>query len=151
MNDKDVEEYIRDLWKEDSGETTERDRSMIARSIRGFWAHLKTMPDYISEDDMCINCVTPWKCNGPHIPANEPEAPVNPVMVTITVNAIETSVPAHSYLDYDAIVVLAYGKTEPYMTVVFSSDEASGSLWQGGPVVKPAEKMRFTACHTGGA
>ena len=21
------------------------------------------------EDDMCPNCCTPWKCNGPHIPA----------------------------------------------------------------------------------
>lgn len=23
------------------------------------------MNDY---DDMCPNCITPWKCNGPHIP-----------------------------------------------------------------------------------
>jgi len=21
----------------------------------------------MSEDEMCLNCVTPWKCNGPHI------------------------------------------------------------------------------------
>ena len=23
-------------------------------------------------DDMCPNCVTPWKCNGPHEPPSDP-------------------------------------------------------------------------------
>lgn len=30
--------------------------------------------DYDPADDMCPNCVTPWKCNGPHV---EPERIVN--------------------------------------------------------------------------
>lgn len=25
-------------------------------------------PLKVQEDDMCPNCVTPWKCNGPHLP-----------------------------------------------------------------------------------
>lgn len=28
-------------------------------------------------DDMCPNCVTPWKCNGPHVPA-DPSYPTDP-------------------------------------------------------------------------
>lgn len=24
------------------------------------------------EDDMCPNCVTPWKCNGPHLTGEDP-------------------------------------------------------------------------------
>lgn len=23
----------------------------------------------MNDDDMCPNCVTPWKCNGPHVPS----------------------------------------------------------------------------------
>ena len=26
---------------------------------------------YDPEDDMCPNCVTPWKCNGPHLTGDE--------------------------------------------------------------------------------
>jgi len=26
---------------------------------------------YDPEDDMCPNCVTPWKCNGPHLTGEE--------------------------------------------------------------------------------
>jgi hypothetical protein len=25
----------------------------------------------LDEDDMCPNCVTPWKCNGPHLTGEE--------------------------------------------------------------------------------
>lgn len=27
---------------------------------------------------MCPNCVTPWKCNGPHIPESHPPEPTDP-------------------------------------------------------------------------
>lgn len=32
------------------------------------WLRQQIVNDLISdEDDMCPNCVTPWKCNGPHL------------------------------------------------------------------------------------
>ena len=39
----------------------------VEAAVRG----LPTTPTYDYEDesaDMCPNCVTPWKCNGPHDP-----------------------------------------------------------------------------------
>lgn len=37
-----------------SGWLSSRDRSMLV------------VLEVLEDDDMCPNCVTPWKCNGPH-------------------------------------------------------------------------------------
>lgn len=46
-------------------------RSDLAQSIEERVMALAATPVYaVSEDDYaCPNCVTPWKCNGPHEPA----------------------------------------------------------------------------------
>lgn len=44
--------------------------SDVAAELRAL-AETNTYPVYADGDDeeyMCPNCVTPWKCNGPHIP-----------------------------------------------------------------------------------
>lgn len=42
-------------------------RHMGWRSRREL-SHLTLLEVLGDEDDMCPNCVTPWKCNGPHRP-----------------------------------------------------------------------------------
>jgi hypothetical protein len=40
-----------------------------ASVLLGIWAARQRPAPIEPEDDyMCPNCVTPWKCNGPHIP-----------------------------------------------------------------------------------
>ena len=36
----------------------------------------RTSDDWDEADDMCPNCVTPWKCNGPHEPTYATGGPV---------------------------------------------------------------------------
>lgn len=49
----------------------------IAESLRRIADALEEMvsddPRYAEADPdyMCPNCVTPWKCNGPHIPGSD--------------------------------------------------------------------------------
>lgn len=97
------------------------------------------------DDDMCPNCVTPWKCNGPHEMVDEHYE------VVITVNGQGYKVPFAIYLDYDAVVTLAYGEARPYLTVVYRSSRGNGSLYRGSPVVKPCDGMIFSVVNTGNA
>lgn len=56
----------------------------LQRKVTGLQATLDRLaeleaqvnPEPAETDDMCPNCVTPWKCNGPHIPFPIVPAPV---------------------------------------------------------------------------
>lgn len=39
----------------------------VAKSELRHYELLEVLGDSVEFDDMCPNCVTPWKCNGPHI------------------------------------------------------------------------------------
>ena len=45
--------------------------------IVGIHSVARNITDMLADDDpedaMCPNCVTPWKCNGPHDPDDEPD------------------------------------------------------------------------------
>lgn len=50
--------------------TTEAEKAVrILQTARKGGAHervLSMVREFEQPDDMCPNCVTPWKCNGPH-------------------------------------------------------------------------------------
>ena len=46
-------------------------RADIVAEDKGFAAGPESAPH--PDEYMCPNCVTPWKCNGPHIPESAPQ------------------------------------------------------------------------------
>lgn len=46
-----------------------------------FFAFFEVLGKVSHDSDMCPNCITPWKCNGPHLPVllerEEQEFPLN--------------------------------------------------------------------------
>ena len=50
-----TEEEFADLW------------GKLGEVVRYLVTHDPDPQDPEDDDDMCPNCVTPWKCNGPHV------------------------------------------------------------------------------------
>lgn len=68
---------VLDRWDRAHGYIINSERDALDGSVDGAWAALRTalaaFPDHtpdLDDDGMCPNCVTPWKCNGPHLAAD---------------------------------------------------------------------------------
>jgi hypothetical protein len=56
----------------------------------------------IDDDDLCPNCISPWKCNGPHVPALPDPAPeIDGAM------RFDTDKPRMDLVDMEAVEELA--------------------------------------------
>lgn len=61
-------------------EAVAAERARLRKAVRA----IDGIPLYSGDDDeMCPNCVAPWKCNGPHVPPNK-----DPVDVEISRSAV---------------------------------------------------------------
>lgn len=49
------------------------------QAILGVPSAIEPMTQPLPEEEMCPNCVTPWKCNGPHVPERTSPSHVAPI------------------------------------------------------------------------
>ena len=62
-----VEEWVRQEIAAIEAEAVVAERARITAGLEGLEATPYDSGD--GEPDLCPNCVTPWKCNGPHVPS----------------------------------------------------------------------------------
>lgn len=73
--------------------------------------------------------------------------------IGITINGKDHLVLADDRLCYSDVVKLARGEgVHPHdLTIAYSSPSKDGSLWHGGPCVKPESMMHFAVADTSNA
>ena len=65
------------------GETLGDEDEAYNQAIRDCISAIRRRGEAVS-DYMCPNCVTPWKCNGPHIPEAVSDRPIHEVLAEIS-------------------------------------------------------------------